>query len=122
MPSFIVSITFEKGSNIFVNPLSDCNVHRLVCLWWDPIQAWTFAILQFVDGSIDFVKGDGGVDFVKNWTLGDFIKNGRINRTVVVENSLKVGTKHGHIFLVISCRFAICHFHCHFHFLLVMSS
>ena len=92
MPSFIVSIAFEKGSNIFMDPPSGCNVHRLVCFWWDPTQTWTFAVFQFIDGSIDFVEGDGGVDFVKDWTWGDFIKNGRVNRALVVENSLEVRT------------------------------
>ena len=90
-------------------------------LWWDPIKTWTFAVFQFIDGSIDFIKCDGGVNFVKDWTLGDFIKNGRINRSMVVEDLLEVRTKYCHIFLAIGCSFAIFHFHCHFHFLLVMS-
>ena len=98
------------------------NIHRFVRFWWDPIQTWTFAVFQFIDGSINFGEGDGGVNFVKDWTLGNFIKNGRVNRAMVVENSLEVRTKYCHIFLAISSRFAICHFHCHCHFLLVMSN
>jgi len=89
--------------------------------WWYSIQAWTFTILQFIDGIIDFIKCDGGVEFVKDWTLRYFIENGKINRSVVVEDSLKVRAKYLHIFLAIGCNFAIFHFHCHFHFLLVMS-
>jgi hypothetical protein len=88
----------------------------------DDIQAWAFSVLQFVDGSLNFVEGDGGVDVMKGWSLGDFSKNDRVNWAVVVENALKVRTKHGHIFLVIGCSLSICHFHCHFHLFPVVSS
>ena len=98
------------------------NVHRLVCLWWDPIQTWAFAVLQFIDGSVDFLKGNGGVDVVEDWSLEDFVKNARVDGAVIVEYSLKVRSKYCHIFFSIGGRFAICHLHCHFHFLLVMTS
>jgi hypothetical protein len=98
------------------------SIHRFVCLGGNAIQAWALSILQFVDGSINFVEGDGGVNVVKGRVLGDVSKNGGVHWAVVVENSLKMRAKHCHILFSIGCRFSICHFHCHFHFFLMVSS
>ncbi len=97
-------------------------IHRFVCLRGNAIQAWALSILQFVDGSINFVEGDGGVNVVKGRALGGVSKNDGVHWAVVVENSLEMRAKHCHILFSIGCRFSICHFHCHFHFFLVVSS
>ena len=62
MPSFIVGIAVKKGSNMCVDESSSLSVHCFVCFGGDAIQAWAFSVLQFVDGSINFVEGDGGFD------------------------------------------------------------
>ncbi len=70
MSSFVVSVAFKKGSNVFMDTLSVRGIHCFVCLGGDAIQAWALSILQFVDGSINFVEGDGGVNVVKGRALG----------------------------------------------------
>jgi len=94
MPSVVVGVAFEEGRNIFMDTSSGLHIHRLVCFGGDAIQTRAFSIFQFVDGSVNFFKGDRGVNLVKSWALGDVIKDGRVNWAVVVENSFKVRSKY----------------------------
>ncbi len=86
------------------------------------IQARTFSVLQLVDGSINFGKGDGGVNVVKDGALRDIVEDGRVNRVVVVEDAVKVRSKDSHVFFAIGREPPICHFHGHLYFFLVMGS
>ncbi len=45
--------------------------------------------------------------------LGNFIKDGEVNRTMVVENALKVGSKNRHVFFPIVGNVPIRHFYGH---------
>ncbi len=79
----------------------------------DTIEAQAVAILQLVDSSINFFKGDGQVKLREHGTLGNFIKDGEVNRTVIVEHALKVGSKNRHVLFLIGGKVAIRHFHGH---------
>ena len=54
--------------------------------------------------------------------LRDIIENGRVNRTIVVKNTVKVRSEDCNVFFAIGRKLPICHFHGHLHFLLVMGS
>ncbi len=52
---------------------------------------------------------------MESWVLGDVSEYGGVNRTMIVEveDVIKVGSKHCHIFFAIGGKFTICHFHSH---------
>jgi hypothetical protein len=88
-------------------------IHCLVCFRGDAIEAWAFTILQFVDSSINFFKGAGQVKLRKHRSLGKFIKDDEVNRTVIVEHTIKVGSKNRHVLFPIGGNIAVRHFHGH---------
>jgi hypothetical protein len=60
MPAWIVYIALKEGRYIVMDSATRTAIHCFViCFRGDAIEAWAFAILQFVDGSVNFVKGDG---------------------------------------------------------------
>jgi len=122
MPSDVVCFAVKKGSNVLVNLMSSFDIHCFVGWGGDAIKARAFSIIQLVDGSINFVKSDGGVDVIESRALGDVGKYGGIDRTMVIEDTIKVGTKHRHVFFAIGGKFTICHLHCHLNLLFMMSS
>ncbi len=54
--------------------------------------------------------------------LGDVSEYGGVARTMIVEDPIKVGSKHCHIFFAIGGKFTICHFHCHLSLLFMVDS
>ncbi len=87
-----------------------------------PFRPGLFSVLQLVNDSINFGKGDGGVNVAKDGMLRDIVKDGRVNGAVVVEDAIEVRSKDSHVFFAIGCELPICHFHCHLYFFLVMGS
>ena len=59
MPDWIVHITLKEGRYVAMDSAMHMVIYCFVCFRGDAIEAWAFAILKFVDGSINFVKGDG---------------------------------------------------------------
>ncbi len=118
MPAVVVSVTFKKGRDISMDELSSLTVHHSVGFKGNAIQARTFTVLQLVDGSINFSKGDGGVNVVEDGALRDIVEDGRVNGAVVVEDVVEVRSKDSHVFFVIGQELSICHFHGHLYFFL----
>ena len=96
-----------------MDELSSLTVHHSVGFKGNAIQARTFTVLQLVDGSINFSKGDGGVNVVKDGVLRDIVEVGRVSGAVVVEDAIEVRSKDSHVFFAIGCKLPICHFHGH---------
>ena len=122
MPAVVVGITFRKGSDMSMDKLSSLSVHCFVGFRGNAIQARTFSVLQLVDVSINFSKGDGGVDVVEDGVLRDIFENGSVNGSVIVEDAVEVRSKDCHVFFAIGCKLPICHLHGHLYFLFVMGS
>ncbi len=80
-----------------------------------------FSVLQLVDGSINFGKGDGGDDVVEDGALRDIVEDGSVNGAVVVEDAVKVRSKDCHVFFAIGRELPICHFHGHLSFFVMDS-
>jgi hypothetical protein len=59
MPAWIIYIALKKKRYVAMDSVACTAIHCFVCFRGDAIEAWAFAILQFVDGSVNFVKGDG---------------------------------------------------------------
>ncbi len=59
---------------------------------------------------------------MESLALGDVSKYGGVNRKMIVEDAVKVGSKHCHVFLVIGGKFTICHLHCHLNLLFMVDS
>ncbi len=86
------------------------------------VQARRFSVLQLIDCSIDFFESDGGVNVMEGWALGDVIEYGLVNRALVIEDAVKVGSKHSHVFFAIGRKFLIGHLHGHLNLLFVVDS
>jgi hypothetical protein len=76
MPTCIVCIAFEEGRYVAMDSAMCATIHCLVCLKGDTIKAQAFAILQFVDSSLNFFKGDGQVKLREHGMLENFIEDG----------------------------------------------
>jgi hypothetical protein len=59
MPAWIIYIALKKIRYVAMDSAARTAIHCFVCFRRDAIEAWAFAIHQFVDGSVNFVKGDG---------------------------------------------------------------
>ncbi len=79
-------------------------------------------MFELVDGSINFNKSDGGVDVMESWAFRDVSECGGVDRTMIVEDVIKVGSEHCHIVFAIGGKFTICHFHCHLSLLFMVDS
>ncbi len=90
MPTCIVCIALKESRYVALDSAMHATIHCLVCFRGDTIEAQAFAILQFVDSSINFFKGDGQVKLRKHRMLGNFIKDGEVDRMVINEHVLKV--------------------------------
>jgi hypothetical protein len=97
MPAYIIRIALKEGRYILMDYAMRATIHCLVCFRGDAIEAWAFTILQFVDSSIDFFKGDGQVKLRKHRLLGNFIEDGEVDRTVIVEHTIEVWSKNRHV-------------------------
>ncbi len=59
---------------------------------------------------------------MESWALVDVSKYGGFDRTMIIENAVKVGSEHCHVFLSIGGKFTICHLHCHLNLLFMVDS
>ena len=58
-------------------------VHGFEGFGRDAIKAGCFSLLEFGNGTFDFVEGDWGVNFGEAWLLGNEVKNSVINWSVL---------------------------------------
>ncbi len=59
MLAWIIYIALKKIRYVAMDSAVRTAIHCFVCFRGDTIEVWAFAILQYVDGSINFVKEDG---------------------------------------------------------------
>ncbi len=98
------------------------SIHCFVDFGGDSVQAGRFSVLQLIDCSINFFENDGGVNVMEVWALGDVVEYGLVNRVLVIEDAVKVGSKHSHVFFAIGRKFPIGHLHGHPNLLFVVDS
>jgi hypothetical protein len=89
------------------------SIHHFVGFGGDSVQARRFSILQLTDCGINFFKNDGGVNVMEGWALGVVVEYGLVNRAMIIEDTVKVGSNHSHVFFAIGCKFPIGHLHGH---------
>jgi hypothetical protein len=122
MPAIVVGISLKKGSSVFMDSSPGFSIHCFEGFGGNSIQAGRFSVLQLIDCGIDFIESDGGVSVMEGWALGDVVEYGLINRALVIEDVVKVGSKHSHVFFVIGRKFPIGHLHGHLNLLFVVDS
>ncbi len=105
-----------------MDSLPGFSIHCFVGLGGNYVQAGRFLVLQLINCGINFIESDGGVNVMEGWALGDVIEYGLVNRALVIEDAVKVGSKHSHVFFAIGCKFAIGHLHGHLNLLFVVDS
>ena len=64
-------------------------VHGFEGFGRDAIKAGCFPLLEYGNGTFDFVEGDWGVDFGEAWLLGNEFKDGVIDWSVVLYQAMR---------------------------------
>jgi hypothetical protein len=119
MPAIVVGVSLKKGSNVFMDLLPGFSIHCFVGFRGDSIQAGTFSVLQLINCSINFFESDGRVNVMEGLALGDTVEYVSVDRAMIIEDTVKVGSKYSHVFFAIGCKFPIGHLHGHLNLLVL---